>query len=379
MPPIDTPYISQLDLHAFRNYKQLRLELGSGPIVFSGHNGAGKTNILEAVSFLSPGRGLRSIKLSSADQANNHTPWAVSAHINTIHGQRHIGTGRDPQAKIGKRLIKIDGEKTSGQDALATVMGVIWITPHMGQIFNDSTSSRRKLLDRLVYNFDAEHAKRVSRYEQAMRERARLLQHPSYDPAWVSTLEQSMTEHSIAIAAARREAITHLQMAIHKSISPFPKAIIDVEGTTEDLLNDMPALQAEECLRELFATNRSYDAASGRTRYGAHRCDFVVQHMEKHVPAALCSTGEQKALLIAIILAEIRAKAEWKGSVPIVLMDDVIAHLDETRRQALFDEILAMNVQAWLTGTDKEMFKGLGNHSQFFNVCEGTLREKEAV
>ena len=363
---IKTLYISHLALINFRNYTHKKLTLDARPVVLTGKNGLGKTNVLEAVSLLAPGRGLRQAKLELLDRidGNEVFPWGVSSEV--MQGDEEcytINTGKDVTASRSKRITKIDGEPIKNQAELARIGSVMWLTPQMDGLFIGPASDRRKFLDRLVYNFDPEHASRVYSYEYTMRERSKLLQMRA-DPIWLTTLEKKMAEKTIAIAVARMEAVEMIKGAIAQAPGVFPKAQIAIEGEVEALLSQHSALEAEEQLLQKLYENRPLDASSGRTNIGAHRSDFIVVHTEKSMPAASCSTGEQKALLLSIILAEARAKAIWKQSVPILLLDEVVAHLDESRRAALFEEIIALKAQAWMTGTDQELFRDILDYSQ---------------
>ena len=374
--------VCALQLTCFRSYSTLNVELTDEPVVLIGPNGAGKTNILEAISFLSPGRGFRNAKLIDIDHRSNEVsvvmrPWAVATQLQTPQGKYAIGTGRDPVSagvRSAKRVIKVDGELVRGQAELAKIFSVVWLTPQMDQLFISSGSDRRKFLDRIVYHFDASHAKRVSDYEQNMRERAKLLQTGQTDPYWFSTLEQNMATLAISIAVARMEAVQRLQQAILQSTTPFPKAYIRVEGVVESWLENMSAVEAEERLLLALADKRGLDRASGRTTIGTHRSDMLVVQAEKNMPAALCSTGEQKALLLSIVLAEVRARAIWRGSVPVLLLDEVVAHLDAERRAALFAEITDLKAQAWMTGTDQVLFEGFGQNAQYREIKDGEIR-----
>ena len=367
-------FISRLLLRNFRNYDTLRLELGADPVVLNGNNGSGKTNILEAVSFLSPGKGLRKIKLTEVDRVvtgGGSFPWSVSALIHKGSEDVQVGTGRD---RVGdsKRIVKINGDVIRGQAELANVFSVMWLTPQMDGLFIGSSSDRRKFLDRLVYNFDPSHASRIYSYEYTMRERAKLLQENA-DLAWIDVLESKMAERSVSIAAARIDAIEIIQSAMMQSQTVFPKAIIAVEGNVEEIMLENSALHAEEVIKQQLFDARVYDTNTGRTSIGTHRSDFIVTHAASKMPAASCSTGEQKALLLSIILAEARAKAIWKNSVPVLLLDEVVAHLDEHRRISLFNELLQMKAQVWMTGTDVSLFCGLEGRAQFFTVNDGIV------
>lgn len=367
--------VTSLTLSYFRSYPSLQLSLNPSPVIITGHNGAGKTNILEAISFLSPGRGLRNAKLTDIDHQGHPHPWAIASVLQTTQGETAIGTGRSPSSgnERAKRVIKIDGEFVRGQAELASLFSVIWLTPQMDQLFLASSSERRRFLDRLVYTFDPEHARRVSVYEYAMRERAKLLQQGCNDNRWLEALEGKMAEAAIAIAVARKEAIDILQQAILQATTPFPKAIIGIEGNIEQWVAEMTAIQAEEKLMAAWKDSRKVDGITGRTTIGTHRSDFTARHAEKNMPAALCSTGEQKALLLSITLAEARARANWRRSVPVLLLDEVVAHLDENRREALFEELRSLKAQAWLTGTDRFLFEGCGQNVQHIGVEAGKL------
>lgn len=367
-------YVSRLQLQSFRNYSNLSLQLNSSPVVLYGHNGSGKTNILEAISLLSPGKGFRKIKLNDADMISEGRglfPWSLSALINKGTEELLVGTGRLSLAD-SKRITKIDGDVVKNQSELTSIFSVMWLTPHMDGLFMGSSADRRKFLDRLVYNFDPEHASRIFSYEYTVRERAKILQQNN-DTAWLSVLENKMAERAVSIAAARLDTIEHIQSVINEFKTVFPKAIIGVNGAVEEIMRKTPALQAEEILRKQLFEARAYDAKSGRTSVGVHRSDFVVFHAGKNIHAASCSTGEQKALLLSIILAEARAKSIWKGGVPVLLLDEVVAHLDEVRRISLFEEIFSMQAQVWMTGTDIELFKEIQGKAQFFSVNNGVI------
>jgi len=371
-------YDSSIKLGNYRNYKDLSLKLGASPVVLTGANGSGKTNILEAISLLSPGKGFRKIKLNDADMIQGGKtvlPWSISAVVNKGFEEFQIGTGRE-LVTDSKRIVKIDGDIVKNQAELTSIFSVMWLTPQMDGLFIGSSSDRRKFLDRLVYNFDPEHASRIYSYEYTMRERAKIIQQPSYDPSWVSVLEEKMAQRAVSIAAARIDTVEHIQAVINEFKTAFPKADIDVQGGVERIMLENSALQAEEILKKQLYESRAMDSRTGRTSVGTHRSDFIAFHNEKCMPAASCSTGEQKALLLSIILAEARAKALWKGSVPVLLLDEVVAHLDEKRRASLFEEIFSMQAQVWMTGTDEELFKEIRDKAQFFDVSDGTVTKK---
>lgn len=384
--------VRRLVLTEFRNYRRLRLTAEARPVVLTGLNGAGKTNLLEALSYLAPGRGLRRARLAQvarrmpqtvsigtpSPEVSNKTAWAVSATLTGPHGPVEIGTGREPPQSEGtqtaeKRLVRIDGAPAKNQGELTRLLSVTWLTPEMDRLFLEAGAARRRFLDRLVYGFVAEHAASVSAYERAMRERTRLLRDGAGDAAWLSALEANMAEAGIAVAAGRRQMVMRLNQASQNDIGPFPRPFVAIEGAVEEWLDELPALAAEERFRERLHEGRRRDAEAGGAALGPHRSDLAVRHAERDMPAASCSTGEQKALLIAIVLATARLLALDRGAPPILLLDEVVAHLDEKRRAALFDEICALRAQAWLTGTDRALFAGLEGRAQFMNVDAGNV------
>jgi len=377
--------VTRLALTDFRGYGAARVALDARPVVLTGQNGAGKTNLLEAVSFLAPGRGLRRARLGEIDRrvpparptALPPGAWAVAATVTGPRGATEIGTGRDSDSETGeRRLVQIDGNASRTQAALAEQLCVIWLTPQMDRLFTEASSARRRFLDRLVYGFDPAHAHRVGGYEQAMRERARLLagERPA-DPAWLGALEARMAEHGIAVAAARRETVARLDEAASEPHGAFPAARLALEGEIESWLDTMPALAAEEEFARRLAAARRADAAAGTTTLGPHRADLAATHGTTHMQASLCSTGEQKALLIGIVLAFARLMARRRGEVPILLLDEVAAHLDAARRDALFDAIAASRGQAWLTGTDRNLFDGMAGTAQFLAVADAVITQ----
>jgi len=386
LPPRFGPAgVTRLALTDFRNYRTARLELATGPVVLTGANGAGKTNLLEAVSVLSPGRGLRNARLADFDRrtANDDdthaaSGWAVAATIETRRGAVLIGTGRDP-AGGERRVVRIDGENVRGQAALGEVIGVTWLTPQMDRLFIEGPSARRRFLDRLVLGLDPAHAARVSSYEHAMRERSRLLRPmdrggPS-DPVWLDALDETMAAQGVAVAAARREAVERLDEACATAQGPFPRARLGLQGTIEAWLDELPALAAEDRFRAALKDNRTADAVSGGALVGPHRSDLTVTHAERGIAAEGMSTGEQKALLISIVLAHAKLQRQTRGEPPLLLLDEVAAHLDAVRRDALFTILLDLESQVWLTGTDAAIFAPLRDAARFLSVTDGTLSE----
>lgn len=369
--------ITALTLENFRNYASLSLHVKSHPVVLTGHNGAGKTNILEAISLLCPGRGMRGAKLRDMDNALSHgAPWVVAAEVTTNGMPCKIGMGRDADAASEKRILKIDGEKITRHATLAERACVQWLTPSMDQVFMEGGTARRKLLDRIAYGFEPEHANRVTQYEAAMRERNRLLvNRVSADPYWLSVLEQQMAEYAVAITLARLDIIHRLSDHLAEPIAGFPRAEIALHGAIESWLGEgMSALNAESKLASRLMELRGIDGAAGRATEGAHRSHFHVIHREKGLSVERCSTGEQKAVLLSLILAAARARTAWCGIGPILLLDEVVAHLDVDKRGQLFDLIRGSRIQAWMTGTDAADFQGLGDDFTHLEITGGTVR-----
>jgi DNA replication and repair protein RecF len=394
-PRVGRVGVTRLVLTDFRNYRSARLDLDPGfdlgPVVLTGSNGAGKTNLLEAMSFLSPGRGLRNARLSDIDRRDvgsdgqaEASGWAVAATVETRRGPISIGTGRIATGRDGaegeRRTIRIDGAPARGQAALSERLGVLWLTPQMDRLFVEGPIGRRRLLDRLVLGLDPAHAARVARYEQALRERSRLLRaNGSFggpnDPAWLGALEEIMAAEGVAVAAARRDAVERLDRICATAEGVFPRARLSLLGTVEGWLDTMPALDAEERFRAALARSRASEALSGGAGVGPHRSDLGVFHAEKGIAAEAASTGEQKALLIAILLAQARLQRAVRGEPPLLLLDEVAAHLDAARRAALFEVLAGLESQAWITGTDAALFAPLSGTARFLSVCDGALSE----
>lgn len=390
---------SHLGLTRFRNFREASLETGLdegfGAVVLTGGNGAGKSNLLEALSYLAPGSGLRQagiaeVALRQPDNFNGSQgmAWAVHARYLGLGGEHALGTGRDPLAPAQqgreRRLSRVNGAPLRSQAGFAEILNVLWLTPQMDRLFSEAAASRRRFLDRLVYGLDPAHASRVSAYEQAMRERARILRGEAPEStgtdraAWLAGLEQEMAAQAIAIAAARQDSVTALNAAMADAVGPFPQAGLAVAGAVEEALGAMTALEAEEWLKRRLDEARIGDAEAGATQWGTHRSDLVVTLAGRHLggdrlKAGDCSTGEQKALLISVILAEARLSARRRGEAPVLLLDEVTAHLDGTRREALFAELQALRAQCWLTGTDRGLFQSLHGWARFVTVQDGRL------
>lgn len=370
--------VTRLTLTDFRNYHEARLSLDTAPVVLTGPNGAGKTNLLEALSFLAPGRGLRGAKLTEIDRRPGSgcdppdSGWAVAAVVATRRGALRIGTGRDRTASE-RRVVRIDGEPVRGQAALGERLGVVWLTPPMDRLFLEGPGGRRRFLDRLVLGLDPAHASRVTAYEQALRERSHLLRDGPADPAWLAALEEVMAEQGVAVAAGRRDAVQRLDRVCGEAEGPFPRARLTLVGTVEGWLEEMPALAAEARFAAALAANRQGDGQAGGAAVGPHRSDLAVSLVQKGIAAEFASTGEQKALLIAILLAYAALQQAMRGEPPLLLLDEIAAHLDASRRAALFEALVRLDSQAWLTGTDAALFAPLQRRAQFLSVHDGSL------
>jgi len=382
-------WVERLTLTGFRNYAALSLELGPGPVVLTGPNGSGKTNVLEAVSLLAPGQGLRQSPLADLAKSGGDGSWAVSARVHTAVGAVIIGTGQTASApddgRGAARLVRIDGDTKSGSGALGEYVEMVWVTPATDGLFTGPASERRRFLDRLIVCFDSGHRTRAGRFERAMAQRNRLLADGTTRGAGLDGLELVMAEMGIAIAAARAEAAAALTSVIdarraRDPASPFPWSDVRLEGSIDQDLAARPAVDVEDTYARLLRGVRERDRAAGRALDGPHRSDLVVAHGPKATAARHSSTGEQKALLMGLLLAHAELVAARRdGMAPMLLLDEVTAHLDVDRRAALFDELLRIGAQAWMTGTDHQSFERLSGRAQFWRVGDGSMTSAEGA
>lgn len=379
--------VTRLTLTDFRNYAFLRVSPGLRPVIITGENGSGKTNILEAISFLTPGRGLRSARLADIRRFTpavidaDYLPaggWGVSATVFRNGEEFEIGTATETGSRechdeirsFDRRIVKINGQKGVSQNELGQYLSAVWLTPQMDRLFRGGSQPRRSFLDRLVYAFDTEHAKRTSVFEHLYKQWYQLLKSTNghADAAWLTSLEEDMAAAGVAIAAARREQIARLNRFIESTPDDvFPDVEIALEGTVERQLDSLPAVEVEDAYRSRLARER-HRVLENDGVDGVNRSDFKVYYKKKRMPAELCSTGEQKALLISIILAQTKCQILSRGFAPVLLLDEVTAHLDDAKREALLTKIRELDLQAFITATDPGLFASLGNHAEFWEV-----------
>ena len=383
-------WLSRLKLDHFRNYQQADLPIHAGQLVILGDNGAGKTNLLEAVSLLAPGRGMRRAKTehlayrvsgfdTSCGIADNddadRLDWAVAATLENEDGNLQIGTGGPPSAKQRNRMMRLEGMTVSQAD-LGSHLTVSWLTPQMDGIFLDSPAARRRFLDRLVIAFDPAHIGRMSRYEKALRQRAHLLTEQRGDDSWFSALESVLAETAVAVTAARQSLIKALNQEAARGWFGFPGTELLLGGDTENWLSDMPALAVED---QLILAARTARLNGDLAIPGPHASEFQALHLASRVPANQASTGQQKAMLIAVILAHARLQDRRLGRVPVMLFDDVAAHLDAKRRGALFDAVQSLGGQCWYSGTDEGQFKELLKTAQLVKILPAKIAGETPV
>ncbi|MCI2400235.1 DNA replication/repair protein RecF [Aliiroseovarius subalbicans] len=353
--------VKHLTLSHFRSHKAARLSLDGRPVAIHGANGAGKTNILEAVSLLSPGRGLRGAKAEDMARRPEALGWKITAVLQSLHQLHEVETWSEGGAT---RQVRID-DKSAAQVALGRIARVLWLVPSMDRLWTDGAEGRRKFLDRMTMSFEPSHAEAVLTYEKAMRERNRLLKDGQRDAHWYHALEVQMARAGGQLHANRLTALGQLAAAQAEAETAFPVADLSLFHADDF---DMP--HEVDALAEAFEASRPRDLMAGRTLVGPHRADLGAVFAAKGVVARDCSTGEQKALLISLILANARALAQTFGAPPILLLDEVAAHLDATRRAALYDEICALGAQAFMTGTGPELFDALGDRAAFYEVSD---------
>jgi len=390
-------WVERLGLTNFRSYASASVTTDAGPQVIVGANGSGKTNLLEALSLLSPGQGLRRVPFSDLVRAGGDGTFAIAARAHTLAGAADIGTGLPPTPNSSPqgggefprtsgrgmsergRIVRIDGTAQSGSGVLADYLEIVWVTPAMDGLFTGPGSERRRFLDRLILCFDHGYRTIAGRFERAMTSRNRLLADGVRDNAQLSGFERVMAETGVAVAAARLEAVAAMAQIVETRRardpgSAFPWSMLRLEGSIEDSLQRLSAIEAEDLYAQTLSETRERDRAASRTLEGPHRSDLVVEHGPKGLAARHCSTGEQKALLLGLVLAHAELLTErQEGAAPILLLDEITAHLDSDRRAALFEEILRLGAQAWMTGTDANAFDALSQRARFWQVEEGKI------
>ncbi len=372
--------IHRLFLTNFRSYRAASLETSADMVALVGPNGACKTNCIEAISFLSPGRGLRRATLEDVANNEGDGSWAVSATVEGEVGLATLGTGIDPpiEGTSISRRCRIDREPVSSAAAFGDHLRMVWLTPAMDQLFMGAASERRRFFDRLVLAIDKDHNGRVSALERSLRSRNRLLEERSSDSHWLDAVERETAELAVAVAAMRSETVTRLAAMLHArgQASAFPSAIIALDGWMEQALTSEPATAVEDRYRMILRDNRPRDAAAGRTLDGPHLTDLQVIYAPKNMPARDASTGEQKALLIGLILAHATLVSDMTGITPLLLLDEIVAHLDPDRRRALFGELSTLGAQVWMTGADPAAFIDLGAMGTVFDVVQGKITRR---
>ena len=360
--------INKLKLNNFRNHTQFSIDVDRPVIAITGNNGAGKTNILESISLLVPGRGFRKSRISELQKQNNDTPWSIYSEVHENGDITQIGTGFDPQkfAETGKekRIIRINGETQRGQNSLNEYVSMIWLTPSDDQTFNSGTSAR-DFLDRICELFYPDYSSQIAVYNNAKYQRRKLLAQRRMDDNWLSALELQMVQKATSITHSRFEVLERINksMELTKN-STFPAALVEIEGEIEDLIRTKKSVEAEKEYLNILKECRQQDAYTGKTAHGIHRTKLKVTHLAKHQVAELCSTGEQKAMLLSITLAAVVAKSNFSGVTPIVLLDEIIAHLDSEKRRKLVQFLLDIDAQIWASAVDFNDFEDLKKQVQ---------------
>jgi DNA replication and repair protein RecF len=376
LPSKQSCWITSLKASNFRCYEALAIQrTDPQPIILTGPNGAGKTNILEVISLLAPGRGFRKSKLSQLTRYQNlTTPWNIHATITLSDGTISVSTGLDRESEKERRILKINGAPQP-QKALHEWFRIIWQTPQSDCLFLEGMGTRRRFIDTLISQIKPWYAEHLYRYDHALRERSRLLKEGISDDKWLKILEETIAQEAVVITSTRTEFILELNIYGQNNVTHFPKFSIESKGFVEDALKNNPALWVEDTLQEKLRHNRGEDTLTGGSKIGPHQSEIRVINLDYDYPAEVCSTGEQKALLLSIMLANCRLQSLVCGVSPILLLDEVVAHLDSQRQACLFEEILALNAQAWLTGTHAQVFEPLRGRGYFLTVDHAFIKE----
>ncbi|MDB5523663.1 MAG: replication and repair protein RecF [Rhizobium sp.] len=368
--------INRISLNAYRNYSAATLLLDGRHVVLTGENGSGKTNLLEAISFLSPGRGLRRAVYADVGKQGEPAGFSVFAEVDGMNGVVEIGTGLVPAMETSSRRVRINGTDAKSADELLDHLRILWVTPAMDGLFTGPAADRRRFLDRLVLSLDPAHGRRAADFERAMRMRNKVLEDGRYDPDWLAAIEKQMAGLGVAMSMARSELLSLLtQLGERGDVgTAFPAADLQLSGFLEKD-QGVAAIDLEDRYAGMLQEGRYRDQAAGRTLEGPHRADLIVTHRQKAIDASLCSTGEQKALLTGLVLSHAQLTANMTGAAPILLLDEIGAHFDALRRAALFDLIDHIGGQAFMTGTDRHLFEPLGLRARFLTVSHGAISE----
>ncbi len=381
-PATNGLFLSRVLLSDFRNYATAEIRPQSQIVVLTGANGAGKTNILEAVSLLGRGRGLRGAAFADIGRIGASRPWSVNGDLSAPHGTTSIGTGYGDPSRgetARARKVRIDGSAERGTRVLDELIRIVWLSPALDGLFTGPAFERRGFFDRIVSSLDTAHGGRLAKYDKLRRQRTRLLGEGRTEPAWLDSLERQMAQAGVSIAAARRDTLACMRSILGRTAANeerlrLPGARLFLEGELECWLDDAPAIEVEERYCGVLAGSRNHDAHSGRTAHGPHRTDFLVHHATRNMAARLCSTGEQKALLLRLVLAHAKAVELSFGCAPLVLLDEVCAHIDDDRREVFFAFLATMGSQVWLTGTNRTLFAAFGADASYFRVVDGDIR-----